>query len=285
MWPPPASPFSGHSAQYRGQSRPAAWVPWPRPAELTLAPQPAAQATAGAAVFWGTPRVRLLGNTLAHWGADRLLPPRLQIAPSPGTQPQPAPQNRGCADSGSRFPAPEASSCPGMCRRPPPCRAPKRAARSPGLASGMSLCSAQLWPHSCVSQASLGSLFPALVPAPAGEGRGRGPFLWQPPFLLFLIFFFMVSPTLKLSRQFTDCRKEKSFSCSGAPSRAAPNSNRVLGGPFPALGWAGGFSAMADTPRLQHSSWPSDILEELSCFPPEKSRKIFPGESLGHMAS
>nr|XP_031319709.1 MORN repeat-containing protein 1 isoform X2 [Camelus dromedarius] len=53
------------------------------------------------------------------------------------------------------------------------------------------------------AQASPASFFQAPVPAQRARG-GEGRFPGQPRFLLFLIFFFMVSPTLKLSRQFAD---------------------------------------------------------------------------------
>ncbi|XP_074233749.1 MORN repeat-containing protein 1 isoform X3 [Camelus bactrianus] len=53
------------------------------------------------------------------------------------------------------------------------------------------------------AQASPESFFQAPVPAQRARG-GEGRFPGQPRFLLFLIFFFMVSPTLKLSRQFAD---------------------------------------------------------------------------------
>lgn len=65
-------------------------------------------------------------------------------------------------------------------------------------------------------------LFPRSGASPSGLGEGRGRFLWQPHFLLFLIFFFMVSPTLKLCRQFTDCRGNASPLPSSVPSPELP---------------------------------------------------------------
>jgi hypothetical protein len=97
------------------------------------------------------------------------------------------------------------------------------------------------------------------------------------PFLLFLIFFFMVSPTLKLSRQFSDCRKEKYFSFSQTPSRAQA-------GPFPTPGLRRGLQHQPGR-RVPSEVWPFlKHLDGMKSLSPKSVGNYFQKEPLSHGA-
>lgn len=110
-----------------------------------------------------------------------------------------------------------------------------------------------------VSRGQPSALFPCSGASPLGLGGSRGRFLGQPHFLLFLIFFFMASPTLKPCRQFTDGERE-----SAAPS-PEPTGGRP---PAPV---SAGPAATSPQPSLLRKN----ILEKMNSFSAKKMGTIF----------